>query len=72
MSVVLQLLPLLPLQGEAREDQEQNKKLADTIELLLAAGYFRARIKGLTPFDKVRVLLVATCMYDNIILYCFI
>ena len=24
------------------------------MELLLAAGYFRARIKGLSPFDKVR------------------
>lgn len=27
--------------------------MAETIELLLAAGYFRARIKGLSPFDKV-------------------
>uniref|UniRef100_A0A673HL93 Coiled-coil domain-containing protein 93 n=1 Tax=Sinocyclocheilus rhinocerous TaxID=307959 RepID=A0A673HL93_9TELE len=28
-------------------------KLAEILELLLAAGYFRARIKGLSPFDKV-------------------
>ncbi len=41
------------LQVETREDEEQNVKLNQTIELLLAAGYFRARIKGLSPFDKV-------------------
>lgn len=41
------------LQVETREDEEQNVKLQETIELLLAAGYFRARIKGLSPFDKV-------------------
>lgn len=40
------------LQVETREDEEQNVKLQETIELLLAAGYFRARIKGLSPFDK--------------------
>ena len=40
-------------QIETREDEEQNVKMAETIELLLAAGYFRARIKGLSPFDKV-------------------
>ena len=39
---------------ETREDEEQNVKMAETIELLLAAGYFRARIKGLSPFDKVK------------------
>ena len=38
-----------------REDEEQNKKYEEIIELLLAAGYFRARIKGLSPFDKVRI-----------------
>ena len=40
-------------QFDVREDEEQNVKLSQTIELLLAAGYFRARIKGLSPFDKV-------------------
>lgn len=34
-------------------DEEQNEKFLETVQLLLAAGYFRARIKGLTPFDKV-------------------
>ena len=42
-----------------REDEEQNKKYEEIIELLLAAGYFRARIKGLSPFDKVRTIVSA-------------
>ena len=29
------------------------QKLQEIIDLLVAAGYFRARIKGLSPFDKV-------------------
>ncbi|PKU38690.1 hypothetical protein llap_11003 [Limosa lapponica baueri] len=37
---------------ETREDEEQNIKLTEILELLVAAGYFRARIKGLSPFDK--------------------
>ena len=28
-------------------------KFLEITELLVAAGYFRARIKGLAPFDKV-------------------
>ena len=36
-----------------REDDEQKNKLQETIELLVAAGYFRARIKGLSAFDKI-------------------
>lgn len=40
-----------------REDEEQNVKLKESIDLLLAAGYFRARIKGLSPFDKVLMIL---------------
>ncbi|KAJ0005765.1 hypothetical protein NQD34_015659 [Periophthalmus magnuspinnatus] len=40
------------IQVETREDEEQSVKLAEILELLLAAGYFRARIKGLSPFDK--------------------
>lgn len=40
---------------DVREDEEQDDKLSETLELLLAAGYFRARIKGLSPFDKVCV-----------------
>lgn len=36
-----------------REDEEQKIKLQEIINLLVAAGYFRARIKGLSSFDKV-------------------
>ncbi|KAL8586393.1 Coiled-coil domain-containing protein 93 [Nucella lapillus] len=52
---------------ETREDEEQNVKLQETIELLLAAGYFRARIKGLSPFDKVvggMTWCITTCNVD--------
>lgn len=45
---------LFVCQVETREDEEQNIKLTEILELLVAAGYFRARIKGLSPFDKVR------------------
>lgn len=38
---------------EVREDEEQSVKLQEIIDILVAAGYFRARIKGLTSFDKV-------------------
>lgn len=41
------------IEYDVREDEEQNVKLKESIDLLLAAGYFRARIKGLTPFDKI-------------------
>jgi hypothetical protein len=41
-------------QFDVRDDEEQSVKLEETANLLLAAGYFRARIKGLSPFDKVR------------------
>lgn len=33
-------------------------KLTQTIELLLAAGYFRARIKGLSGFDKACIVCI--------------
>ncbi|XP_017775729.1 PREDICTED: coiled-coil domain-containing protein 93 isoform X2 [Nicrophorus vespilloides] len=38
---------------EVRVDEEQGLKLQEIIDLLVAAGYFRARIKGLSSFDKV-------------------
>ncbi|XP_063925320.1 coiled-coil domain-containing protein 93 [Zophobas morio] len=41
------------IEVEVREDEEQGVKLQEIIDLLVAAGYFRARIKGLQPFDKV-------------------
>lgn len=40
-------------QFDVRKDEDQDVKLEETIRLLLAAGYFRARIKSLSPFDKV-------------------
>lgn len=46
----------LLLQFEIREDEEQAEKQQEIIDLLLAAGYFRARIKGLTIFDKVIIV----------------
>ncbi|XP_017276679.1 coiled-coil domain-containing protein 93 isoform X2 [Kryptolebias marmoratus] len=55
------------IQVETREDEEQNVKLTEILELLLAAGYFRARIKGLSPFDKVvggMTWCITTCSFD--------
>ncbi|KAM5280200.1 coiled-coil domain-containing protein 93 isoform 2-T2 [Ctenodactylus gundi] len=52
---------------ETREDEEQNVKLTEILELLVAAGYFRARIKGLSPFDKVvggMTWCITTCTFD--------
>lgn len=40
-------------QVDVREDEEQATKFQEIIDLLVAAGYFRARIKGLSNFDKV-------------------
>ncbi|XP_062573510.1 coiled-coil domain-containing protein 93-like isoform X2 [Saccostrea cucullata] len=55
------------IEFDVREDEEQNVKLGQTIDLLLAAGYFRARIKGLSPFDKVvggMTWCITTCNID--------
>ncbi|KAM8857193.1 coiled-coil domain-containing protein 93 isoform 2-T2 [Synchiropus picturatus] len=55
------------VQVESREDEEQSVKLAEILELLLAAGYFRARIKGMSPFDKVvggMTWCITTCNFD--------
>eukprot|EP00112_Aurelia_sp_Birch-Aquarium-sp1_P022474 Seg6341.1 transcript_id=Seg6341.1/GoldUCD/mRNA.D3Y31 product="Coiled-coil domain-containing protein 93" protein_id=Seg6341.1/GoldUCD/D3Y31 len=52
---------------ETREDEEQGIKFEETVELLLAAGYFRARIKGLSPFDKIvggMVWCITACDFD--------
>uniref|UniRef100_A0A671TW51 Coiled-coil domain-containing protein 93 n=1 Tax=Sparus aurata TaxID=8175 RepID=A0A671TW51_SPAAU len=57
----------MPKLVETREDEEQSVKLAEILELLLAAGYFRARIKGLSPFDKVvggMTWCITTCNFD--------
>ena len=52
-------------QVDVREDEEQDVKLRACIDLLLAAGYFRARIKGLSPFDKVSNCTVAPLLDFN-------
>lgn len=41
------------LQPDIRNDNEQTVKFNEIVDLLVAAGYFRARIKGLSNFDKV-------------------
>ncbi|KAH9425929.1 Coiled-coil domain-containing protein 93 [Dermatophagoides pteronyssinus] len=38
---------------DIREDDEQIRKMNEICELLVAGGYFRARIKGLHNFDKI-------------------
>jgi len=38
---------------DIREDEEQYAKQANCIELLNSAGYHRAKIQGLSAFDKV-------------------
>lgn len=60
-------IPNIAQKVETREDEEQGKKFHETVELLLAAGYFRARIKGLSPFDKVvggMTWCITTCDFD--------
>lgn len=55
------------IEPETREDEEQFVKMHEIIDLLLAAGYFRARIKGLSPFDKVvggMTWCITTCNFD--------
>ncbi|XP_031837895.2 coiled-coil domain-containing protein 93 [Nomia melanderi] len=54
-------------EADVREDEEQAKKFQDIIDLLLAAGYFRARIKGLSNFDKViggMTWCIESCNFD--------
>lgn len=54
-------------QVDIREDEDQSVKLSEIVELLVAAGYFRARIKGLSPFDKIvggMTWCIETCNFD--------
>lgn len=54
-------------QVERREDEEQNIKQQDIFDILVAAGYFRARIKGLSAFDKIvggMTWCIGACDYD--------
>ena len=47
--------PSMAALPDVREDEEQAVKMQEIINLLVAGGYFRARIKGLNNFDKVFV-----------------
>ncbi|CAN7996675.1 unnamed protein product, partial [Ixodes pacificus] len=38
---------------QVHQHGDQSTKMQEISELLVAAGYFRARIKGLSPFDKI-------------------
>lgn len=52
---------------EVRDDEEQKVKFQEIVDLLVAAGYFRARIKGLAAFDKVVggiAWCIETCNFD--------
>ncbi|XP_071575832.1 coiled-coil domain-containing protein 93 isoform X1 [Temnothorax nylanderi] len=52
---------------DVREDEEQTTKFQEIINLLVAAGYFRARIKGLSNFDKVvggMTWCIESCNFD--------
>ena len=49
-----------------KDDEEQRAKLQDICDLLLAAGYFRVRVKGLSAFDKV------SCFYIPLNIFVFI
>ncbi|CAJ0956051.1 unnamed protein product, partial [Mesorhabditis belari] len=51
---------------EIGEDEEEFQRLTHCVELLVAAGYFRARVKGLSAFDKIVggiVWCISTCNY---------
>jgi hypothetical protein len=37
-------------------DHDREVLYQNIVELLIAAGYFRARIQNLEPFDKVKIL----------------
>ncbi|EFN71296.1 Coiled-coil domain-containing protein 93 [Camponotus floridanus] len=54
-------------EADVREDEEQTTKFQEIIDLLVAAGYFRARIKGLSNFDKViggMTWCIKSCNFD--------
>ncbi|XP_050084111.1 coiled-coil domain-containing protein 93 [Anopheles aquasalis] len=55
------------IQVERREDEEQKRKEQDIIETLVGAGYYRAHIQGLSPFDKIvggMTWCIEACDYD--------
>ncbi|KAH8261485.1 hypothetical protein KR044_010088 [Drosophila immigrans] len=55
------------IQVERREDSDASAKELDTFDMLVAAGYYRARIQGLSAFDKVvggMTWCIECCDYD--------
>ncbi|XP_063982223.1 coiled-coil domain-containing protein 93 [Diachasmimorpha longicaudata] len=55
------------VEADVREDEEQAVKFNEIVDLLVAAGYFRARIKGLSNFDKVvggMTWCIESCNFD--------
>ncbi|KAG0729147.1 Coiled-coil domain-containing protein 93 [Chionoecetes opilio] len=69
LSTETHLTPATAREGQVdvREDEDQSVKLSEIVELLVAAGYFRARIKGLSPFDKIvggMTWCIETCNFD--------
>lgn len=41
------------IQVERREDEEQNAKQKQIIDILVGAGYYRGGIGGMSDFDKI-------------------
>lgn len=58
------------LKFDVREDEEQLVKLQEIIDLLVAGGYFRARIKGVDHFDKVilKIIFQLLCYFIKFII----
>jgi hypothetical protein len=53
-------------QTSASEKALQQQKYEEIVGVLLSAGYFRARVASLTPFDKVWSLHWAVCFHWHI------
>ncbi|KAF7996361.1 hypothetical protein HCN44_001993 [Aphidius gifuensis] len=59
--------PSAIVEVDIREDEEQAVKFNEIVDLLVAAGYFRARIKGISNFDKViggMTWCIESCNFD--------
>ena len=55
------------IKTEEQEDEEQVSKYIEIIEMLVQAGYYRARINGLSSFDKIvggMTWCMESCNYD--------
>ena len=52
-------------QAETREDEQQKVKYQEIIDLLIGAGYYRAKIKALSEFDKVKHCFLLVVIGSN-------